>query len=35
MAMALASASTSHEETVDTDHEEDDGPLLVSKLEVK
>jgi len=27
-------ASSSLIETKDTDHEEDDGPLLVSKLEV-
>jgi len=32
----MAMASTSHvEEAVVDDHEEDDGPLLISKLEVK
>lgn len=31
----MALASTKHEESVDIDHEEDDGPLLISKLEVK
>jgi len=32
----MAMASTSHvEEAVVDDHEEDDGPLLIAKLEVK
>lgn len=31
----MAMASTSHIEEAVEDHEEDDGPLLISKLEVK
>lgn len=31
----MAMATSSHEEPLQTDHEDEDGPLSVSKLEVR